>query len=470
MEATLLVATLALATTLGAGLAYEETKYIVGGFVALALGAAAIAAPRSLSLLAVPAMVLVPPTVRIPSFGTGLTPLRLIVVFAVAGWALSGPHMQRMPTTYRISALLFSVYVILLASPHDLTSISRGVAYSVESFAIAWLAWRAIRNRRDLFRLLDVLIAVMIVASSLAVYETIVGHFLFPAVAGIFFHAPLRDGHIRAQGVFPHPLVLGTALAIMLPVAITRALTTGGRRRAFCIGAAVLFALTLILIDGRGPWIGAAVAVVALAIFVRGSSRFAIFASLLLCVVAVAVSPLEGNVVSLLESVASSEASQEGASSVRYRQALLTASVSYAETHPFGAGPGQEESAHLAGTLETHLNNSIDNNYAKYAVELGPVGLLLFLFVIASVVHFVWRVRSVRDDELATVASGILAGEIAMLVISATVATFSWQQLAALFWLLVGGSMTLEVLGRPSRHATPPTHEVPGGQLISSHI
>jgi hypothetical protein len=462
LEATIFAATLALATSLGAGLAHGGAKYIFAGLVGLLLGYVALTAPRYLSLLVIPALVLVPPTVRHTVGGNELTPLKVIVALGVAGWLVNEPRALRMPTGYRVSALVFSVYVMLLASSHGRSSIGHGIIYSVESVAIAWLAWRAINSKSDLLKLLDLLIGVMVIAALLAVYETLVGHFLLPAVGSTFFHAPLRDGHIRAQGVFPHPLVLGTALAVMLPVAISRGLGTTGWRRAFGAGAALLYALTLILISGRGPWLGAAVAVIALALLTHGSKRLTIIIGLLLCVAAVSISPVEGNVASLLTSVFSNENGQEAVYSVRYRKTLLTDSVSYAETHPFGTGPGQEQEAHLTGTLEagTHLNNSIDNNYAKYAVELGPVGLLLFLFLIGNLLLYAWKGHNVKDAELALIGSGILAGEIAMLVTSVTVATFTWQQLAALFWLLVGGSMMLETLARSSRNATPVRHKL----------
>ncbi len=452
-EATLFAGILALAVSLGVALPYGGPKVAFGILAALVLGLTALSAPRYLSLLAIPVFVLVPPTVRIPIVATGLTPLRVIVAFAVAGWLANGRLTARMPTGYRVCGLVFSAYVVLRASSYGLTSISRGVAYSVESLAIAWLAWRAISDKRHLLGLLDLLIAVMFVAAMLAIYETAVGHFLLPADEPYIFHAPLRGGHLRAQGVFPHPLVLGTALAVMLPVAISRSLTSTGRQRVFSAVSALLYALTLILISGRGPWIGAAVAVLALAALTRGSKRLAIVAGVLLCVIAVAVSPLEGKIASLATSIVSNETSQEGASSVRYRKALLTASISYAETHPLGTGPSREETAHLTGSVEegTHITNSIDNNYAKYAVELGPVGLLLFLFLVSTIVKSAWSGHRAQDSELATLADGILAGEIAMLVTSATVATFTWQQLAALFWLLVGASMTIAVLTRSSR-------------------
>lgn len=462
MEAAIFAGILALAVALGAGSAHGGAKYIFVGFAALGLSLVALTAPRYLSLLVLPVLVLVPPTVRHAVAGNELTPLKVIVALGVAGWLVNGPRALRMPTGLRISALMFAVYVMLLAGSHSRSSVGHGIIYSVESLAIAWLAWRGIGDRRDFLKLVDMLIGVMVIAALLAVYETIVGHFLLPAVGSTFFHAPLREGHIRAQGVFPHPLVLGTALAVILPVAISRGLSTIGSRRFLYAGAALLYVLTLILISGRGPWIGGATAVVAMAILTHGNKRLTILISLLLCVVAVVISPLGGNVSSLLNSVVSNENGKEAVYSVRYRKTLLTDSISYAETHPFGTGPGLEEKAHLAGTLEagTHLNNSIDNNYAKYAVELGPVGLLLFLILMVNVVLCAWRSRTVKDAELALLASGILAAEIAMLVTSATVATFAWEQLAALFWLLVGASMMIEALARSSSNLDPARHKV----------
>ncbi len=452
MEAFLFAGILALAVALGAGVAHGGAKYVLVGFAVLGLSLVALTTPRYVSLLVLPALVLMPPTIRHTVAGNELTPLKVIVALGVAGWLVNAPRALRMPTGFRVSALVFSAYVMLLASSHGRSSLGHGIIYSIESLAIAWLAWRGISDKRDLLKLIDMLIGVMVIAALLAIYETIVGHFLLPAVGSTFFHAPLREGHIRAQGVFPHPLALGTALAVMLPVAITRGLGTTGLRRFLCAGAALLYALTLILISGRGPWIGAATAVVALAILTHGNKRLTIITGLLLCVVAVAISPLGGKVTSLLNSVVSNENGKETVYSVRYRKALLSASITYAEAHPFGTGPGLEETAHLTGTLEagTRLNNSIDNNYAKYAVELGPVGLLLFLVLMVTVVISAWSGHNVKDAELALLASGILAGEIAMLVTSATVATFTWQQLATLFWLLVGASMMIEALARSS--------------------
>ncbi len=357
-----------------------------------------------------------------------------------------------MPAAYRVSGLAFSVYVMLIASSHDLTSISRGVAYSVESLAIAWLVWRAIDNKRHVVNLIDLLIGVMFVGALLAVYETAAGHYLLPVDEPFFFHAALRVGGIRAQGVFPHSLVLGTALAVMLPIAISRCLSTTGLRRIFSAAAILLYALTLILISGRGPWVGAAIAVIALIALTRGSKRLTIITGALICIVAVAASPVEGKIASLATSLISNENGQETVNSVRYRKALLTASFSYAETHPFGTAPGRQEAAHLTGGLEegTHLSNSIDNAYAQYAVELGPIGLLFFLFIIGNVVMCAWDAHNVKESELALVATGILAGEIAMLVASTTVATFEWQQLAALFWPLVGASFMIRPLAQPT--------------------
>jgi O-Antigen ligase len=428
----------------------------VGPRLGLAIGIApwlvafAVSRPRLISLVAVPVFLLLPPTIRVPlSVVPELTPLRILIFLAVVGWALRErtENTSSLPAAYVILGTVFVLYVVGDAVPHGTSSLNRGLDYSLEGLLTAWAASRAIRDKRDLLNLVDLLIGVITVAAALGLLEVVTNHYLIAAQEPFFFHAPARDGSLRAQGIFPHPLVYGAALAVMLPVAIVRGLTTTGRRRLLAGVACCFIALGILAGSERGPWAGALVAVVILMLFLHGKRRLAIVGVVTLAAVALALSPEGGKVGTLVSGVFNPRGSGETAGyTVEYREKLLAASTAFAESHPFGTGPGlahELDFLAIVGGNRTNLAESIDNAYAKYAVEIGPVGLALFLLWLGSVLLAAWRARRHPDDELASLATAILAGEVAMLVTSTTVATFSWAQLAAIFWILVGITMAI---------------------------
>ena len=69
------------------------------------------------------------------------------------------------------------------------------------------------------------------------------------------------------------------------------------------------------------------------------------------------------------------------------------------------------------------------------------------MLLLGTVVLATWRARDVPDPQLRAAAGAVLAAEVAMLVTSFTVATFSWAQLSALFWLIVGAGLVINRVG-----------------------
>ena len=416
----------------------DSLKVGLGMFAAIVTLALAIANPKRFTMWAIPFAELVPPVLHIPT-PLPLTIPRIVVALAAVGWLVRGvqPSTRRMSPKFVALGVIFVLYVFSdsLISGGG-TTISRGLSYSAEPLLTVWLMWLAVHTKDDVLKMMDILIGVMSIAALLALYESATHHYLIPADEPLFFHAPDRNGALRAQGIFPHPLVFGAALSLVLPLAIMRVFEV--RNKLLPLAACAVFAGALLATGSRGPWAAAVVAVVVLATLLRGGRRATIITALVCVAVAVGFSPLGGKVGTALQGLVNAQSGQAaGVYTVQYRQELLSQTVAYTSSHPLGTGPGLSGNLSfiaLVGGNNTNLAESIDNAFAKYGVELGWVGLLLFLplLLIPLVAAFSGR----RDPSLGGVASALIAAQVAMVVVSFTVATFSWEQLSELFWTI----------------------------------
>jgi hypothetical protein len=394
--------------------------------------------PREVTLWAIPLLLLVPAFVRIPSFtGPDLTPQRAVLLACVVSVFIAIPSGQRLPTRFFVAACAFGVYTAASALLHGgrLPEINKALSYTVESALPVFLVVRVVRHRADAERLLNRVVAVMTAASLLAIWERVTGHFLFGAHA-LFFHAPARSGHIRVQGVFPHPLVLGVAIAIVAPLAVRRIVQNDQRGMNVAAIAAMLAALYLT--QGRGPAAAMIVGLLVFAAVQRGGTRIGITAVTISAVLVFAFSPVGATT---LTKAIENPTAENGGYTVDYRQHLLTQTFHWVNRHPFGAGPGQTASLQLYAQVGeqgvSDLAVSIDDAYARYALELGWPGLVLFGLMLSALVA---ETRLLAHDSL---RAALLGSQAAMLVASLTVATFTWAQILLLFWSLAGVALAL---------------------------
>ena len=81
-------------------------------------------------------------------------------------------------------------------------------------------------------------------------------------------------------------------------------------------------------------------------------------------------------------------------------------------------------------------------------MRLGVPGVLALGLLLVGLPLCTWR-RLPAASELRPVAVAAIASEIALLVVAATVATLSWEQLGVLFWMIAGlGIAACEVARR----------------------
>lgn len=224
-------------------------------------------------------------------------------------------------------------------------------------------------------------VMLVLLTSALQLVEVVAGRLVIPE-SSAFFHSPHRNGEIRAQGLFPHPIVAGV---ICMTVAVWAIITP--RLAFFSRVALVVVALGGSLsTQSRGPLVaglvGLAVAVLLRWVGKSPSGRRYLLGALVLAGVAV--------VAFLLSTVATTYigGSNEAQASANYRLALITSGTAAIAENPFGFGPGQVPAGVLLvdsiyGVLD--LSQSIDNGFLLLAFEYGvPTTILLFVFVWAA--------------------------------------------------------------------------------------
>ena len=173
--------------------------------------------------------------------------------------------------------------VSTLASIVILTSFKQLLAQVLEYYLLYYIILKTVRDVRTIYRTIYAMIAAMGVCSIFALLE-IYGHWsvlsIFPLElqltygTGDVLYSEMFDRGIRARSTFPHPILFGGALAMVIPLAFYL-LTTSGKswsRRFFLNISLLLMFWSLYKTSSRGPWLATILAMVILT--VAAESRF----------------------------------------------------------------------------------------------------------------------------------------------------------------------------------------------------
>ncbi|MDH2443000.1 O-antigen ligase family protein [Amnibacterium sp. CER49] len=342
-------------------------------------------------------------------------------------FAARGPNV-RMPIGLLVMCLVLVVIVSLTAHGARQGSITDVLTVLVELVSCA-LVYKLAADLDvfDFARWRGAWTLIVVLAVSLGLMERGRGTYLLPAGQGIF-HPGYRDGVVRAQAFFPHPIVFGVSVAAITLMWLLDRTTTKVR---ILVGAAGI--LGLLLSDSRGPLAASVIAIAAATAFrfvPKNVPRSAI--SLALGGLAVAVSIY----FSSLPSVYVGGANESEASS-QYRIALIQVGSQVVSANPFGLGPGALPPGLLLvdsvyGVLD--LAHSVDNTYLIVALQYGLIGLGLVIIVAVSIA----RRATLRRFYGAEPRLALFAVLVLFAAEGFSVSEFSWVSLTAILGAVCG--------------------------------
>jgi polysaccharide biosynthesis protein PslJ len=182
-------------------------------------------------------------------------PYRLVLLLVVAGWTLSlladpRVRLRRTRMDAAVLGLALAICLSLAANLDRVDSLQANVTKAVAVFAtyvVLFFVITSVVGGRDVHRLIKVLVGGGAIIAALAVAESRLGYNPYDAVltrVPLFTSLGLEHGvdhrGSRVAGPAQHPIALGAALAMLLPLGLYLAYTT--RRRHWWI-ASLLIAL-----------------------------------------------------------------------------------------------------------------------------------------------------------------------------------------------------------------------------------
>lgn len=188
---------------------------------ALLMGVLLVALPRRYAIIPILMLVsFMTMGTNIVVGGLNFTMLRLLLIF---GWTrlivrgeLRGVKLNRIDSAIIAFVISSLITHTLLWMSYDAFKNKLGLAYNVIGFF--FLFRYLIRDMKDAIRVVRIAAVLIVPLAAVMLIEKRTGHDLFAFLGGVPEMSPVRDGVIRCQGPFGHPILAGSFGATLLPL------------------------------------------------------------------------------------------------------------------------------------------------------------------------------------------------------------------------------------------------------------
>jgi len=201
------------------------TLHPVGLAVLIGLGIWTLVAPRRSAILPIVALAtLVPTAQRIVILTLDFNFLRILVLTGLLRVLVMGEHDRfKLCTTDRLviawNVASFLAYVALRGT---LGSVIYKAGGTVDIFGVYLLARFWVRSPEDLVRVVRTLAVLSVAVALLFLVENRTGRNPFAVLGGVAAETVVREGRLRCQGPYVHPILSGAYWAALLPLFLSR--------------------------------------------------------------------------------------------------------------------------------------------------------------------------------------------------------------------------------------------------------
>ncbi|MGF4042272.1 O-antigen ligase family protein [Paenarthrobacter nitroguajacolicus] len=386
----------------------------------------------------------VPSNLTISALGSVGRPTTLIALVALIWWVLH--HVQRTtptPESRRPLRIALAVFLAAAAASYAIAML-HGLPDKESSPADAGLirlcAWAGIcllihdgiRTRQDLITVMRRVVLIGTFTASLGLLQFVTGNswvdsITIPGMTATadFSNIDVRAGYVRAAGMAAHPLEYGVVLTSSFPMALTLALTDKNKNWLTRWLPVAAITLASVLSVSRSALIAVAIAfVVLIPVWSKATRRRAYLAISGLLLLMSFITPGMLGTLRGLFTVGADD------SSITSRTNGYSTAFGMLANNPIiGRGFGTFLPEYVI----------VDNQYLGLLVELGVVGLLLFIALIVTGLSCALRSRVyAADDTMRQVSQAVLASVAA---IAATFGFFdglSFPMAAAMLFFMLG--------------------------------
>ena len=440
----------------------------------MVVGAVALAAARLMlgwtSLVGLLCVVILFIPIRRYSLPGGLPfelePYRLLVILVVAGWTLSllSDRSVRMRRTGLegplalfglavVGSLAFNVNrIVELDVSADVVKRSM---FFVTFFLMLTLIVSVIRTQRDLDRIVEVLVVGGTIIAVFALYEARTGYNYFDHlnqwIPGLqlsdVVDVPGRGARSRVYASAQHPIALGAALAMLLPLGIYLAMT---RRRRIWYGCLLVLAVGVLSTVSRTS-IVMLIVVAIVFLWLRPRETRRLWPALILLPI-VAHIALPGAMGALHDAFFPAGGLVEEQSALpgyrgSGRVADLAPSLTEWKSQPvFGQGFGTR-------ITDADRENAriLDNQWLGSLLDTGAVGVIALLWLFLRVLRRYGRAAKEDLSDRGWLLAAVTATSTAFAVSMFTYDVFSFIQATVLLFIMFGlGSSAYQLVARPA--------------------
>jgi hypothetical protein len=355
----------------------------------------ALAKDRKLAVLAIILVTnFVTPAQRISLAGVDFSILRIVVYFLLLRIILRNEISSYKPVKldYFVFTYVLYSFVCFNVLRHSFSAVATSIGATLD-VAGGYLAIRVlIRDDEDVESYVRAMMVVSFIIAPLFLLENATGHNPFFPMGWVPLTPEMRDGKMRLQGPYPHPILAGAYWAAMVPyfLAFKKKLGKYDPLMLLAIAAAVL----MILLSSSSTSLMALLAVVPASIlFYQRSSQRKLNILIVIGILCLAL-VMKGPVWSLIARIDLS-----GGSTGYFRYLLVDAFIrNWKEWFFFGV----ESTVHWGAgkSLSWAGLGDVANNYVAAGVQGGMIGFVAFVGAMAVAFGFVGKlVRKATSED-----------------------------------------------------------------------
>lgn len=200
--------------------------------------------------------VIIAPAQRITLLGFDLTFLRITILFFIIRVMIRNEFINFKLISLDRAILLWGIfsvttYTILHGS---ISAFVNRLGYMVDTVGVYFVFRFLIRGKNDIERFVFYFFIASIPVSIFFILEYITGYNIFSVFGGVPKFTIIREGRLRVQGAFAHPILAGCFWASILPFLIVSMFSKNGKKYFILI---FVFLLLILLPASSTPIIGA---------------------------------------------------------------------------------------------------------------------------------------------------------------------------------------------------------------------
>ena len=367
---------------------------------------------------------------------------------------------------FRILTVLSGLYVtthvllMLLGSQGYSQVALEATAYNTRPLALLLIGivagtWLDKEKQRFLIRLVLIVSSVVAVLGVLQYFlpKDVMTHFGYSVARGVkpAFFIDDKPDFPRIMSTLRDPNSLGAYL--MIPMTMLVIMVLKAKKRLILLGLLGLQGLALLLTFSRSAWIGAVLSVVLAVVLTYGSvlralaGRFKyVLIAMVLLFCGVAVMTRDSYVTQnlLLHSDQSTNQADPNELRVSFQRQAIDGIIH----EPQGHGPG---TAGIVSIRNTNGGQLTENYFLQIGYEVGVVGLLLFLGLLALLIYNLsFRKTLTKNQDMFVLQRALQASFWGYIIVGLLNHVWSNEAVTTQWWLLTGMVLSAQILPRLS--------------------